>query len=112
MAIIKRDPITYQIAFSRMLKANKLKRYVLDWFADLLRHRSIDPHRIEKAELVITLSSDDIEAYASEVDRYRETICTWSTEVFGKEATLHLATDGSTENEGMEIRLCLILNEE
>jgi hypothetical protein len=111
MAIIKRDPITYQIAFSRMLKASKLKRYVLDWFTDILRHRSIDSHHIEKAELVITLSPDDIEAYASEVERYRETICIWSTEVFGKEATLHIATDGSTENEGMDIRLCLTLNE-
>ena len=111
MAIIKRDPITYQIAFGRMLKASKLKRYVLDWFTYLLRHRSIDPHCIEKAELVITLSSDDIEAFASEVDCYRKTICTWSTEVFGKEATLHMSTDGSTENEGMDIRLCLTLNE-
>lgn len=104
--------ITYQIAFSRMLKASKLKRYVLDWFTYLLRRRSIDPHRIEKAELVITLSPYDIEAHASEVDRYRETICTWSTEVFGKEATLHIATDESTENEGMDIRFCLTLNEE
>lgn len=112
MAIIKRDPITYQIAFSRILKIGKLKRYVLDWFTDLLRHRSIDPHCIEKAELVITLSPNDIEAYASEVERYRETICTWSTEIFGKEATLHLATDGSTENKGMDIQLCLTLNEE
>ena len=112
MAIIERDPITYQIAFSRMLKADKLKRYVLDWFTDLMRHRNIDPHRIEKAKLVITLSLDDIEAYASEVDRYRETICIWSTEVFGKEATLHITTDGSTENKGMDIRLCLPLNEE
>ena len=111
MPIIKRDPITYQIAFSRMLKVGKLKRYVLDWFTDLLKHRSIDPHRIEKAELVITQSPDGIEAFASEVDRYRETICTWSTEVFGKEAMLHMATDGSTENEGMDIRLCLTLNE-
>ena len=112
MAIIQRDPITYQIAFSRILKVGKLKRYVLDWFTDLLMHRSIDPHRIEKAELVITLSPDDIEAYASEVDRYRETICVWSTEVFGKEATLNITTDGSTENEGMDIRLCLTQNEE
>jgi hypothetical protein len=56
--------------------------------------------------------SDDIEAFTSEVDCYRKTICTWSTEVFGKEATLHIATDGSTENEGMDIRLCLTLNEE
>jgi hypothetical protein len=95
-----------------MLKLGKLKRYVLDWFTDMLRHRSIDPHRVEKAELVITLSPDYIEAYASEVDCYREAICTWSTEVFGKEATLHIATDGSTENEGMDIRLCLTLNEE
>lgn len=112
MANMKRDPVTFQIAFGRMLKADKLKRYVLDWFTDLLRHRSIDPHRIEKAELVITLSPDDIEAFASELDCYRETICAWSTEVFGKEATLHMATDGSTENKGMEIRLSLKLNEE
>lgn len=112
MAIIKRDPITYQIAFSRILKAGKLKRYVLDWFTYMLRHKSIDPHRIEKAELVITLSPDDIEACASEIDRYRETICTWSAEVFEREVTLHIATDGSTENKGMDIRLCLTLNEE
>ena len=77
MAIIKRNPITYQIAFSRMLKLGKWKRYVLDWFTDMLRHGSIDPHRVEKAELVITLSPDYIEAYASEVDCYREAICTW-----------------------------------
>lgn len=95
-----------------MLKAGKLKRYVLDWFTDMLKHKSIDPHRIEKAKLVITLSPDDIETYASDVDHYRETICTWSTEVFGKEATLHIATDGSTENKGMDIRLCLTLDEE
>ena len=112
MAIIKRDPITYQIAFSRILKAGKLKRYVLDWFTDLLKQKSIDPYRIEKAELVITLSQDDVKAYSSEVDSYRETICTWSKEVFGKEATLHIATDVSTENEGMGIQLCLTLNDE
>ena len=112
MANMKRDPVTFQIAFGRMLKADKLKRYVLDWFTDLLRHKSIDPHRIEKAELVITLSPDDIEAFASELDRYRETVYAWSTEVFGKEATLHMSTDGSTENKGMEIRLSLKLNEE
>jgi len=91
------------MGFSKFLKRDKLKRYVLDWFQQLLLSRGIEPHQVLTASMDIGISPECSCTNIAEMGRCQSAIRTWASTVFNVNITVKLETVPS-QDQALDIR--------
>ena len=95
---VKDDNISVcHIGFGRFQRAEKMKRYTLDWFPELLHSRGIETDQVMATLMVIGLKEECIRDNRVELGRCIETVRIWANEVFNTDVEIDLETMDSTE---------------